>query len=126
MKRMTLRRAAGPAAVLALGLALTGCAASNETDSASAETGSDLSGELNAGGASSQEAAQTAWRAGFQDANPDVTVNYDGSNSLVNNSSLIGKVYFPRLVLPLASGVVALTGGHGRPVRSAPSRRHSA
>lgn len=32
----------------------------------------------------------------------------DGSNSLVNNASLIGKVYFPRLVLPLASGVVAL------------------
>ena len=33
----------------------------------------------------------------------------DGSNSLVNNSNLIGKVYFPRLIVPLSSAVVALT-----------------
>ena len=82
MKRTTLRRASGPAAVLALGLVLTGCGAGNESESGSASSGSSsegesLSGTVSGGGASSQEAAQTAWRAGFQEANPDVTVNYD-------------------------------------------------
>ena len=39
--------------------------------------GANLSGTLAGGGATSQEKAQAAWRAGFQGANPDVTVNYD-------------------------------------------------
>ncbi len=77
MKRTTLGRASAPAAVLALGLVLAGCGASNETANTSSEGGGDLSGSLNGGGASSQEAAQTAWRAGFQKANSGVTVNYD-------------------------------------------------
>jgi phosphate transport system substrate-binding protein len=62
----------------ALALALSACSASNEpSGGGSGESGSDLSGTLSGGGASSQEAAQSAWRAGFQNANPDVTVNYD-------------------------------------------------
>ncbi len=32
----------------------------------------------------------------------------DASNSLVGNANLIGKVYFPRLIVPCASAVVAL------------------
>jgi lipopolysaccharide transport system permease protein len=32
----------------------------------------------------------------------------DASNSLVSNSSLVGRVYFPRLIIPSASAVVAL------------------
>jgi lipopolysaccharide transport system permease protein len=32
----------------------------------------------------------------------------EASNSLVVNSSLIGKVYFPRLIIPASAGVVAL------------------
>jgi lipopolysaccharide transport system permease protein len=32
----------------------------------------------------------------------------DASNSLVSNANLISKVYFPRLIVPLAAGVVAL------------------
>ncbi|MFN3890325.1 MAG: ABC transporter permease [Beijerinckiaceae bacterium] len=32
----------------------------------------------------------------------------DASNSLVGNANLIGKVYFPRLIVPAASAVVAL------------------
>ena len=32
----------------------------------------------------------------------------ESSNSLVSNSSLVGKVYFPRLVIPLAAAVVSL------------------
>ena len=31
----------------------------------------------------------------------------DASNSLIGNASLISKVYFPRLIVPLATGVVA-------------------
>ena len=32
----------------------------------------------------------------------------DASNSLVGNANLIGKVYFPRLIIPAAAAVVAL------------------
>ena len=32
----------------------------------------------------------------------------DASNSIVGNSSLIGKVYFPRIIIPAAAGVVSL------------------
>jgi lipopolysaccharide transport system permease protein len=31
----------------------------------------------------------------------------DGANSLINNANLIGKVYFPRLIVPIAAVVVA-------------------
>ena len=41
----------------------------------------DLSGTLVGGGASSQDAAQEAWVAGFQTANPDVTIDYDPAGS---------------------------------------------
>lgn len=44
-------------------------------------TGSDLSGTVVGGGASSQQAAQEAWVAGFQSANPDATVEYDPAGS---------------------------------------------
>jgi phosphate transport system substrate-binding protein len=71
-------RAALPGiAALALALALGGCAAANESGGTDDGTGSTLAGTLSGGGASSQEAAQNAWRAGFQQAHPDVTVNYD-------------------------------------------------
>lgn len=78
------------ATLIALGLA--GCA-SNETPPtgptgpASATTAdtptsaAPLTGTLNAGGSSAQTAAQEAWRAGFQSANPAVTVNYDPTGS---------------------------------------------
>jgi lipopolysaccharide transport system permease protein len=36
------------------------------------------------------------------------TILSNASNSLVTNSNLIGKVYFPRLIVPVASAVVAL------------------
>jgi lipopolysaccharide transport system permease protein len=32
----------------------------------------------------------------------------DASNSIVSNASLIGKIYFPRIIIPAAAGVVAL------------------
>lgn len=79
MNRTSFRTAFVPgAAALALAVSLSACAAGNESSSANGDTeGSGLSGTLSGGGASSQEAAQNAWRAGFQEANPDVTVNYD-------------------------------------------------
>lgn len=72
-----------------LTLALAACTPSNEkptdtvppaaaTDPATqAPQSTELSGSLNGAGASSQESAMEAWRAGFQAANPAATVNYD-------------------------------------------------
>ena len=77
MNITSLRRPAALSAALVLGLSLTACGAANEEPAAGSDSASGLSGTLNGGGASSQEAAQGAWRAGFQEANPDVTVNYD-------------------------------------------------
>lgn len=78
MNTTSLRRTAAATAALALGLSLTACGAANEEPASGGENSdSGLSGTLNGGGASSQEAAQGAWRSGFQQANPDVTVNYD-------------------------------------------------
>src|SRR5205085_9331409 len=36
------------------------------------------------------------------------TILSEASASLVGNANLVGKVYFPRLIIPLASAVVAL------------------
>ncbi|GGC05108.1 phosphate ABC transporter substrate-binding protein PstS [Cellulomonas carbonis] len=44
---------------------------------AEAPVASDLSGSVAGAGASSQESAMQAWVAGFQSANPDVSVAYD-------------------------------------------------
>jgi phosphate transport system substrate-binding protein len=79
VKRTSFRKVAGPTATaLALGLSLTACGAANEQGSdASNASGTSLSGTVNGAGSSAQEAAQGAWAAGFQSANPDVTVNYD-------------------------------------------------
>ncbi len=62
-------------AALTLAVGLSACGAANEEPASSND--SSLSGTLNGGGASSQEAAVASWQKGFQSANPDVTVNYD-------------------------------------------------
>lgn len=65
------------AAVLAVGsLAAAGCG-DDDSGSATSGGGSSLSGQIAGAGASSQAAAQEAWIAGFQTANPDATVTYD-------------------------------------------------
>ncbi|NOV99596.1 phosphate ABC transporter substrate-binding protein PstS [Isoptericola chiayiensis] len=86
LSRFTRAGSAVAVGVLALSLAACGSdpepadATGDETTEAS-ESGDDmeggLSGTLSGGGASSQEAAMNAWRAGFQQANPEATVNYD-------------------------------------------------
>ncbi|MDR0436303.1 MAG: phosphate ABC transporter substrate-binding protein PstS [Propionibacteriaceae bacterium] len=66
---------------VAASLLLTACSASNETPNGTppvSDTGTPkVSGTLNLGGSSAQTAAQTTWRAGFQDANAAANVNYD-------------------------------------------------
>ncbi|MGD8149411.1 phosphate ABC transporter substrate-binding protein PstS [Ornithinimicrobium sp. Y1694] len=54
-----------------------------------AAAGGDLSGSLTGAGASAQEAAQTAWIAGFQGVEPGVTVNYDSVGSGAGIGQLI-------------------------------------
>lgn len=80
-------RTGAVASAAALTLLLSACTPSNEdTTTSTASTAStdgaapvamELSGSLSGAGASSQESAMEAWRAGFQGSYPDVTVNYD-------------------------------------------------
>jgi len=75
-------RSGAVASAAALTLLLSACTASNEntaTTSATSDTPASmtLSGELNGAGASTQQVAMEAWRAKFQTANPDLTINYD-------------------------------------------------
>ncbi|WP_242492195.1 phosphate ABC transporter substrate-binding protein PstS [Agromyces binzhouensis] len=78
---MNLKRFAAPAVIaMTAALALSSCAA-NEGGSGDSGSDSTLSGNLVGAGASSQDSAQQAWIAGFQTANPDVTIDYDPSGS---------------------------------------------
>lgn len=93
MIRTSIRRGLIPG-VAALALALSACGAGNE-DSGSSDGGSDssLSGDLAGGGATSQEKAQAAWRAGFQTENPGVTINYDPVGSGTGRENFINGAY---------------------------------
>jgi phosphate transport system substrate-binding protein len=78
---VNLKRLGVPAVIaVTAAIALSSCA-SNEGNAAPEESASTLSGNLVGAGASSQDAAQQAWIAGFQTANPDVTIDYDPSGS---------------------------------------------
>lgn len=63
---------AGVALLASAAFVLTACAAAEEE-----ATSSTFAGTLIGAGASSQGSAQEAWVAGFQTANPEVTVSYD-------------------------------------------------
>ncbi|MFF5985532.1 phosphate ABC transporter substrate-binding protein PstS [Prauserella flavalba] len=79
MKRTTLGRVLALPAAAALTFGLVACGSANEQgdNTGGSGEGSGLSGTISGAGASSQEAAQQAWQAGFIGQNPDVTVNYD-------------------------------------------------
>jgi len=64
-------------AVLAIGVSACG----DSDDSSSASSGGDLSGQIAGAGATSQEAAQEAWIAEFENANSGATVSYDAVGS---------------------------------------------
>ena len=80
-----MRKALGIAASAVLAVGVTACGDDEDTGSsngggtatAAESGGGSLSGNLAGAGASSQDAAQQAWIAGFQTANEDVTVSYD-------------------------------------------------
>ncbi len=77
-------RSTAVASAAALTLLLSACTATNETTKTS-QPGTDtttpatteLAGELNGAGASTQEKAMEAWRGTFQGDNPKLTINYD-------------------------------------------------
>ncbi|WP_028062508.1 phosphate ABC transporter substrate-binding protein PstS [Solirubrobacter soli] len=80
---MKFNRFAG-AAVVALALGVAACGESDDATTPPASSGGGssseqtaLSGNLAGAGSSAQDAAQQAWIAGFQDANPDATISYD-------------------------------------------------
>jgi phosphate transport system substrate-binding protein len=78
---VNLKRFGVPAVIaVTAAIALSSCA-SNEGGATADESTSTLAGNLVGAGASSQDAAQQAWIAGFQTANPDVTIDYDPSGS---------------------------------------------
>jgi phosphate transport system substrate-binding protein len=73
-----MRKMLGLAATAALAAGVTACGDdASSGDSASAATTQGLKGKLAGAGASSQDAAQQAWIAGFQSANSGVTISYD-------------------------------------------------
>jgi phosphate transport system substrate-binding protein len=99
VKSLTIRRAIVPG-LAAIALALSGCGAANDSGDDSSNDGGDsssgagsLSGTLNGGGSSAQEAAQGVWRAGFQGDNSGVTVNYDPVGSGTGRENFISKAY---------------------------------
>ena len=71
-----------PTGIAIIVLSLGACAANETTPAGQQSTATGtLSGTIDAGGSSAQTAAQEAWRAGFQNENPDVMVNYDPTGS---------------------------------------------
>jgi len=79
---VNLKRFGVPAVIaVTAAIALSSCASNEAGASAPSESASSLSGNLVGAGASSQDAAQQAWIAAFQTANPDVTIDYDPSGS---------------------------------------------
>jgi len=92
---VTINRLGVAGAVVITGsLLLTACAANEMQPPAppgsSTPTDTTLSGMIAGAGASSQGAAQEAWIAGFQTANPDVTITYDPTGSGAGREAFIG------------------------------------
>jgi phosphate transport system substrate-binding protein len=81
VKPIRYGRIAALVAAGALGLSACGSDPVPSTPGATNGNASELSGRIAGGGASSQEAAMQAWIAGFQSANPNVTVAYDAIGS---------------------------------------------
>jgi phosphate transport system substrate-binding protein len=90
---VNLNRIGTTAAVAVMAsLALAACGDDNPTGtdtSAAGDSGTSLSGTLKGSGASSQESAMTAWIAGYQGVQPDVTVQYDSVGSGAGRENLI-------------------------------------
>jgi phosphate transport system substrate-binding protein len=79
----------GSVAALAIAgsIVLSSCAANEDAPADAPE--STLAGTIDGAGASSQDAAQQAWIAAFQTANPDVTITYEPSGSGAGREAFI-------------------------------------
>ena len=87
---MNLKRFGAPAVIaMTAALALSSCAANEGGSADSAASESTLSGNLVGAGSSAMDAAQQAWIAEFQTANPDVTIDYDPSGSGAGRDTFI-------------------------------------
>lgn len=105
---------AASASALALGVAACGDSNDDSTSSAGSAPGGDLSGDIAGAGASSQDAAQQAWIAGFQSANEGVNIAYDPVGSGGGREAFIagGKTDFAGTDSPFADE--ELTGAQDR------------
>ncbi|RKR75394.1 phosphate ABC transporter substrate-binding protein PstS [Frondihabitans australicus] len=87
---MNKKRIGSIAAIAAVAaIALSSCAANESSTPAasSTSTAKPVSGTINGIGSSAQGTAETTWIAGFQQANPDATVNYDPQGSGAGRTS---------------------------------------
>lgn len=94
MNVTSIRRALVPG-VAALAVLLSACSGDAEGDSGDGGDAdlATLTGEVAGGGASSQEAAQLAWIAGFTTVAPEVTVTYDPVGSGGGRESFISGAF---------------------------------
>jgi phosphate transport system substrate-binding protein len=92
----TLRRSSTAAVVLTLALSISACSSkSTGTAATGASTpagssGSGATGSLSGSGSTAQQAAMTAWQAGFQTSHPGVTINYDPVGSGGGRDAFLG------------------------------------
>ncbi|GAB4086503.1 phosphate ABC transporter substrate-binding protein PstS [Myceligenerans cantabricum] len=97
MKLSRFTSAGSVAMVGALALTLAACGSDpnsgGESTGDATDGGMELAGTLSGGGASSQESAMEAWRAGFQSQYPDVTVNYDPTGSGTGRENFISGAF---------------------------------
>ena len=79
--RTSHRRIAGILVTTVMALSVVACSSDDDSSEEGSDTtdasGTEVSGTLIGAGASSQEAAMNGWQAGFQEINPEVTVEYD-------------------------------------------------
>lgn len=78
---MTLRPLARLGVLLSLTLAISACGDDDPTGRLAGADGGTLTGDVKASGSSAQEAAMTAWIAGYQGEEPGVLVQYDAIGS---------------------------------------------
>ncbi len=97
MKFSRFYRSAALASVAALALAACGTDDAADQDNANnaggEEAAADVSGNLVGGGASSQEAAMTAWSSDITETHPDLTVSYDPVGSGAGREGFIAGQY---------------------------------
>jgi phosphate transport system substrate-binding protein len=86
---VNIKRAGSFAAMAVVGAFVLSACAANEIETPE-ETASALSGNLVGAGSSAVGAAQESWIAGFQTANPDVTVTYDPTGSGAGRETFAG------------------------------------